>query len=270
MPEPVSDPSAEPPVLLSQSDGLAMLTLNRPTALNALSVSLLTAFDTALDEVIDSGARALMITGAGRGFCSGADLAADAGAMAKPDRDLGEALEAHYHPLLMRLRALPCPIVTAVNGPAAGAGMSLALMGDLVVAAQSAYFLQAFVNIGLVPDAGSTYLLPRLLGQARALRLMMLGEKLPAPEAEAWGLIYKAVPDEALAEQAEAMARRLAAGPTQALARIRQLAQASADNDYESQLAMERDLQREAGRTDDFLEGVQAFLQKREARFKGR
>lgn len=260
---------SEPAVLYDLSDGVATLTLNKPNTLNALAPDLLTELKDALTQIRADGARALLMTGAGRGFCSGADLASNSGQMLGPDRDLGAALEDSYHPILRQLRDLPCPIVTAVNGPAAGAGMSLALMGDFVFAAEGAYFLQAFINIGLVPDAGSTYLLPRLVGRARAMRLMMLGEKLDAKTAADWGLIHKVLPDETLLEEARALAHKFAQGPTRAYAELRRLAWESPENTYEAQLQMERDAQRDAGRTEDFMEGVQAFLAKRPAKFTG-
>ncbi|MBK5911622.1 2-(1,2-epoxy-1,2-dihydrophenyl)acetyl-CoA isomerase [Rhodothalassium salexigens] len=256
------------PLIYECQDKVAVITLNRPDALNALTVELLDALSSALDRAGDE-ARAVLLTGAGRGFCSGADLAAQQQRMAAPDRDLGALLDDHYHPVLRKLRNLPCPVVAAVNGAAAGAGMSFALSADIVIAARSAYFLQAFVNIGLVPDAGSSYLLPRLVGQARATAMMMLGEKVPAETAAQWGMIYKTVDDAALMDEARGVATRLAQGAPLALDRIRQLAQAGSDNGFEDQIALEARLQCEAGRTHDFIEGVSAFMQKRPAAFKG-
>ncbi|MBB4210238.1 2-(1,2-epoxy-1,2-dihydrophenyl)acetyl-CoA isomerase [Rhodothalassium salexigens DSM 2132] len=256
------------PLIYECQDKVAVITLNRPEALNALTVELLDALASALDRAGEE-ARAVLLTGAGRGFCSGADLAAQQQRMMQPDRDLGALLDDHYHPVLRKLRNLPCPVVAAVNGAAAGAGMSVALSADIVLAARSAYFLQAFVNIGLVPDAGSSYLLPRLVGQARATAMMMLGEKVPAETAAQWGMIYKVVDDAALMDEAHNVATRLAGGAPMALDRIRQLAQAAPDSGFEDQIAMEANLQREAGRTHDFLEGVTAFMQKRPAAFKG-
>ncbi len=261
---------SEQAVLYDCDDGLATVTFNRPESLNALSPDLLSALNEALDRVVADQARAVLLTGRGRGFCSGADLTAASAEMSGPDRDLGAMLEQRYHPLLFRLRDLPCPLVTAVNGPAAGAGMSLALMGDVVVAARSAYFLQAFVNIGLVPDAGSTWLLPRLIGQARASQLMMLGVRLEAETAASWWLISRVVADEALVAESRAVAAKLAHGPTRTLVLIRKLIQASPEHGYADQLSLERSAQRDAGRTEDFLEGVGAFLAKRPAQFKGR
>jgi 2-(1,2-epoxy-1,2-dihydrophenyl)acetyl-CoA isomerase len=255
------------------TDGVATLTLNRPQQLNALMSQVLDEMNKALDIVCDpeSGARVLILTGAGRGFSSGADLAATGGGLQGGGKglDAGRVLETHFNPLMERFNTLPVPFITAVNGPAAGAGCSFALAGDFVIAAKSAYFLQAFVNIGLVPDAGSTFFLPRLIGKARAQAMMMLGEKIHAEQALAWGMIYQVTEDADLLPTARALAERLAAGPTKAYALIRQLTWASLDNSYTEQLHLERKLQRTAGRTADFMEGVMAFLAKRKAVFKG-
>jgi 2-(1,2-epoxy-1,2-dihydrophenyl)acetyl-CoA isomerase len=209
----------------------------------------------------------VLLTGEGRGFSAGANLGGS-GPSTKAD-DAGAVLETHYHPLLRRLRDLPMPIVTAVNGVAAGVGMSVALMGDMVLAARSAYFLQAFRRIGLVPDGGITWMLPRKIGMARAIELSLLGEKLPAETALAWGLVNRVHDDAELMPAARALAAELAAGPTRALVSIRKLYWASPDHSYEQQLDLERRLQREAGRTRDAREGIQAFLQKRKAEFRG-
>ena len=259
-------------ITLTIEGGLATVTLNRPDALNAISLQMLADLDAALDEITapDSGVRCLLMTGAGRGFCAGADLAGGGGLQGQGPVDLGHVLERHYNPLIQRLGGLSMPFVTAVNGPAAGAGMSFALAGDIVVAARSAYFLQAFVNIGLVPDAGSTYVLPRLVGRARAQAMMMLGEKIPAETAADWGMIYQVVDDDALLDTARTLATKLANGPTQAYARIRGAMRASLDSSLAEQLHLERVLQRELGATEDFREGVAAFLQKRPAEFTGR
>ncbi len=254
-------------LLLDIADGVATLTFNRPQALNALSTEMLDEIIAALDALAaDPAVRVLLITGAGRGFSSGADLASGG----LPGGDVGARLESHFNPVLEKLLALPFPVVTAVNGAAAGAGCSLALAGDIVLAARSAYFLQAFVNIGLVPDVGATWLLPRLAGRARATAMMMLGERISAELAHDWGLIWQVVDDDALAETAGALARKLAAGPTKAYALIRQGIRACMDTTLSEALHVERVNQREAGKTSDFIEGVQAFLQKRPAAFTGK
>ena len=246
---------------------VATVTLNRPDSLNALNAAMVDELRGAVESLGGSGARCLLFTGEGRGFSSGADLAGGAGGL--PD-DAGMALEKHFNPLIEALFALPIPIVAAVNGPAAGAGASLALCADLVIAARSAYFLQAFVNIGLIPDAGATWLLPRLVGRARALEMMMLGERISADQALEWGLIARVVDDEFLAEEAVALATRLAQGPTVAYGLICRLARESGQLSLAEALAAERTAQREAGRTDDFRAAVLAFLQKRQPRFEGR
>ena len=257
---------------------VATIRFNHEEVLNALSVEMLGGLGEALDvvEAADSGVRCLILTGVGRAFCAGANLqtrregAADAaGAPAPKAAAAGATLETVYHPVLRRLRALHCPIVTAVNGLAAGAGMSFALMGDMILAARSAYFLQAFRRIGLVPDCGSTWLLPRRIGTARALELSLLGEKLPAETALAWGLVNRVFDDATLGDEALAIARNLASGPTVALGLIRDLYWRSTENSFEDQLNLECSSQRIAGRTADFKEGVKAFLEKRPAQFRG-
>lgn len=249
---------------------VAVLTMNHPEVMNAASVSMVEGLIAGLEHIQkpENGFRAVVLTGEGRGFCSGANLS-EAAATDGP-RDVGAALETAYHPLLRRLRDLKIPLVTAVNGAAAGVGMSIALMGDLVVAARSAYFLQAFARIGLVPDGGSTWLLPRLIGLARARELSLLAEKLPAETALQWGLINRVYDDAALMDEALKLAARLADGPTQALAFVRRLYWESPHNSFEQQIDLERHSQSQAGRTEDFIEGVTAFLQKRPARFKGK
>ncbi|GIX16692.1 MAG: 2-(1,2-epoxy-1,2-dihydrophenyl)acetyl-CoA isomerase [Rhodothalassiaceae bacterium] len=256
-------------ILLAARDGaIVTLTLNRPERLNALSGPLLARLADGLAQLKeDGGVRALILTGAGRGFSSGADLMEGAG---DGPPDLARTLRERYAPVIEGLVSLPFPTIAAVNGPAAGAGMSLALACDFVIAAESAYFLQAFVNIGLVPDAGSTWFLPRLVGPAAARRMMMLGERVPAAAAADLGLIAEVVPDGELMARARSLAERLAAGPTRALVGIRRLLQASWTNDLPQQLSLEADIQGEMGRTRDFLEGVQAFAMKRPARFEGR
>lgn len=256
-------------LILDIEDGLATIRLNRPERLNALSNQLKAELLQAIRQIAkpDSSVRALLITGEGRAFCSGADLAE--GGMST-DRDMGANLIATYHPILLELAALDMPVISAVNGVAAGAGMSIAISADIVLAARSAYFLQAFVNIGLVPDAGSTFILPRLVGTARARAMMMLGERLPAEKALEWGLVYDVVDDDKLAGTAKALAQKLAKGPTVALSSIRKLMAASHDNSYSEQLTMEAMEQRKTGRTSDCVEGVMAFIQKRNANFTGR
>ena len=245
---------------------VATITIARPDRLNALSGQTVDELRAAVEEAGSSGARCLLLTGEGRGFSSGADLATGGGL---PD-DVGASLEKHFNPLLEALFDLPIPVVAAVNGPCAGAGCSLALAADIVVAARSAYFLQAFVNIGLIPDAGATWLLPRLAGRARAMEMMMLGERLPAEKALEWGMISRVVEDEHLQSEAVALATRLAQGPTVALGLIRKLARQAGHLGLSEALAAERVAQREAGRSEDFARGVATFLQKQTARFEGR
>jgi 2-(1,2-epoxy-1,2-dihydrophenyl)acetyl-CoA isomerase len=254
-------------IRLEQSPAaVATITIARPERLNALSAQTVDELRAAVEESGRSGARCLLLTGEGRGFSSGADLAGSAGL---PD-DAGAALEKHFNPLVEAIFALPIPVVAAVNGPCAGAGCSLAFAADIVIAARSAYFLQAFVNIGLIPDAGATWLLPRLAGRARAMEMMMLGERIPAEQALAWGLISRVVEDEHIASEAVLLATRLAQGPTVALGLIRRLAREAGQLTLSEALAAERVAQREAGETEDFRNGVMAFLQKRQARFEGR
>lgn len=244
---------------------VATITLNRPDSLNALNGAMVEELRRAVEGLDGSGARCLLVTGAGRGFSSGADLASGGGL---PD-DVGAALEKRFNPLVEALFALPIPVVAAVNGPAAGAGCSLALAADIVVAARSAYFLQAFINVGLIPDAGATWLLPRLAGRARAMEMMMLGERIPAETALEWGMIARVVDDADLAEEGVALATRLAQGPTVALGLVRRLARCAAELPLTDALAAERVAQREAGNTEDFKAAVYAFLQKRQPQFRG-
>jgi 2-(1,2-epoxy-1,2-dihydrophenyl)acetyl-CoA isomerase len=245
---------------------VATITIARPDRLNSLSGQTVDELRGAVESLPGSGARCLLITGEGRGFSSGADLASGGGL----PEDAGEALEKHFNPLIEALFALPIPVVAAVNGPAAGAGCSLALAADIVLAARSAYFLQAFVNIGLIPDAGATWLLPRLVGRARAVEMMMLGERIPAEQAAEWGMIARVVDDQFLEEEAIALAARLAQGPTVALNLIRRLARDAEQLSLTDALDAERRAQRDAGRTQDFKSAVMAFLQKRQPQFDGR
>jgi len=247
---------------------VAVLAYNRPEVLNAMSPESLAEFGEALDVIEDpaSGVRCVVLTGEGRAFCAGANLRERASGDAP---EAGAVLDTSYHPILRRLRDLRCPLITAVNGPAAGGGMAFALMGDLIVAVRSAYFMQAFRRIGLVPDCGSSWLLPRLVGRARSLELSLLGERLPAEKALEWGLINRVVDDGEALNEAMKLARELANGPTVALGLIRRLYAESNENSFEEQLDLERQFQRAAGRASDFAEGVQAFLEKRPARFTG-
>ena len=259
------------PILFSERDGIARLTLNRPDRLNAFNAAMHQAIAGALDHVEASATlRVLVITGAGRAFCAGQDLGErDLSSAAAPD--LGASLDRTYNPMIRRLTALPLPVVAVVNGVAAGAGANLALSGaDLVIAAKSARFLQAFAKIGLLPDAGGTWSLPRLVGLPRALGLALLAEPLGAEDAERWGLIWKAVDDAALHDEAEKLVTALAQAPTRALAAIKAAMRQGLDRDLSSQLDVERDLQRALGQTADYREGVNAFKEKRKAKFEGR
>jgi len=256
------------PVLYHVEAGVATITLNRPEVLNALNAELLAALRAAVDQAAqDEGVRAVVLTGAGRGFSAGADLGARQG---NANADSGDLLRARYHPLILALRSMPKPVITAVNGVAAGAGMSIALAGDVVLAARSASFMQAFSKIGLVPDAGSTYFVPRLAGELRARALAILAEKLDAEEAQRIGLVWKVYETEALAGEADKLARHLASMPTQAYAMIKEALNATYQNDLAAQLELEATLQSRACRTEDFREGVTAFVEKRAPKFKGR
>lgn len=250
---------------------VAVLKFNHPDVMNAIGAQMLAELADAVRELADParGARCLLLTGEGRAFCSGANLADDANP-GKPRRPAGDVLRGGYHPLLLALRDLDMPIVSAVNGAAAGVGMSFAIMADIVCASRNAYFLQAFARIGLIPDGGATFLLPRLIGWGRAVELSLLAERLPAEKAFDWGLVNRLFDDPAtLHEGALAIARQLADGP-RSLGLIRRAYWASAQQSYEQQLDLEAQLQLQAGRSDDFREGVAAFLGKRAAEFKGR
>jgi 2-(1,2-epoxy-1,2-dihydrophenyl)acetyl-CoA isomerase len=270
----VAGASDQPVLLESLEAGVLTLTLNRPERMNALNIPLPEALQRAVQRAAaDDDCRVVMLTGAGKGFCAGADLSERAMALGEGRPDLGESLDKRFNPLIRAMRSLPKPIVCAVNGAAAGAGANLALACDIVLAAKSAKFLQAFARIGLVPDVGGTWILPRLVGDARARALMMLADPVGAEEAAAWGMIYRAVDDDQLMGQAREIAGRLAAGPTRAYGLMKRAFAASFVNSLDAQLDLERDLQREAGGTDDFVEGVRAFLEKRQANFgaaKGR
>ena len=253
-------------ILTSVSDGVGVISLNRPERLNALTPPMFYEIVDAIEAFPGQGARAILLKAEGKGFCSGTDLQIEGGL----PEDVGALLEKDYNPCMERLMASKLPMVAQVHGACAGIGASLALACDLVVAAQSAYFLQAFVNLGLVPDGGATWTLPRLIGKARATELMMLGERLPATKAAEWGLIYKAVDDAALPEAALALASRLATMPTVSLGLIREGIAQTQTSSFSQGLALERAHQREAGRSADFKEGVQAFLAKRPAKFEGK
>ena len=247
--------------------GVARLTLNRPDRLNSFTVRMHEEVGAALASLDE--ARCLILTGAGRGFCAGQDLGDRAVAPGEAV-DLGHSVETYYNPLIRRLVSLPMPVIARVNGVAAGAGANIALACDIVIAAKSASFIQAFARIGLIPDSGGTYFLPRLVGEARAMGLAMLGDKLAAEDAAAWGLIWRAVDDAAFAAEVDALAQKLAAAPTRALAAIKDTLRASARNTLEAQLDVERDVQRELGTSADYREGVAAFLAKRAPQFRGR
>lgn len=255
-------------ITLDISDQIATLTLNRPERMNACGLEMADEINDAVSTL--KGARCLIITGTGRGFCSGADLSA------KGDRSItgGEgsyiALTRHYNPLLMSIARLNVPVITAVNGAAAGVGCSIALAGDFVIAGKSGYFLQAFVNIGLVPDGGASWMLPRMVGKVRATEMMMLGEKIYGEQAEAWNMIYKCVEDAELQAEARALAMRLAGGPTVAYAVMRKNILTALENSYAEQLLAEAEGQRIAGETEDAVEGGAAFREKRKAEFTGR
>jgi 2-(1,2-epoxy-1,2-dihydrophenyl)acetyl-CoA isomerase len=263
-------------VTLEMDGPVGVLIMDHPEVMNAVGPEMLKGLMAAMGHVEDPkhGLRALILTGRGRGFCAGANLQGGAGSNefggGGGARDAGAALETIYHPFLRRLRNIRMPLITAVNGAAAGVGMSFALMGDMILAGRSAYFLQAFRRIGLVPDGGSTWLLPRLVGWARAKELSLMGDKLPAETALQWGLINRVYDDANLLDEAKKLGHDLANGPTVALGLIRRMYWESPNNSYEEQLDLERWSQLEAGRTADFAEGVQAFLQKRKAEFKGR
>jgi 2-(1,2-epoxy-1,2-dihydrophenyl)acetyl-CoA isomerase len=257
-------------ILFECSAGIARLTLNRPERLNSFNIQMHEEVRAALEQVKeDASCRVLILTGAGRGFCAGQDLADRAVTPGEAATDLGESIERRYKPLVLALRALPMPVIAAVNGVAAGAGANLALACDLVIAARSAAFIQSFSRVGLVPDSGGTWFLPRLIGQARAIGVAFLGDKLGADEAADWGLIWRCVADQDFPGAVDELAQRLAAAPTQALARIKQAIYSSGERSLTEQLDIERDYQRELGHSLDYAEGVAAFLEKRTPRFTG-
>ena len=254
----------------SIADGIARLTLNRPKSLNSFNEAMHRELSTALDAVESGDCRVLLLTGAGRGFCAGQDLSDRRVLPGAEPPDLGYTLKNYYNPLIRRLRALEMPVVCAVNGVAAGAGANLALAADIVIAAKSAKFIQAFCKLGLIPDSGGTWILPRLLGPARATALAMLGDPVSAEQAVEWGLIWRCVDDEQLMPEVDALCVHFASQPTRGLASIKRALNASWCNTLDQQLDLERKLQQKAGRTEDYLEGVTAFMEKRQATFKGR
>lgn len=258
------------PVLHSWDGGVLEITLNRPDRLNSFNDEMHAAMAVTLDLARDdTRCRAVLLTGAGRGFCAGQDLDAR-----NPDKmdgppDLGETLNAFYNPMIRRIRALEKPVICAVNGVAAGAGANLALACDIVLAARSAKFIQSFARVGLIPDAGGSWMLPRLIGEARAKAIAMTAEPVPAETAAAWGMIWRAIDDAGLLSEARALASRLAKGPTFGLGRMKSLIQAAAGQELDAHLDLEADYQRQAGRSVDYAEGVRAFLEKREPNFGG-
>lgn len=258
-------------ILFTIEQGVASLTLNRPDQLNSFNAQMHKEVREALKQVRQNAeVRCLLITGAGRGFCAGQDLGDRNVAPGTATPDLGESIEKNYNPLIRALRDLPMPVICAVNGVAAGAGANIALACDITLAAKSASFIQAFCKIGLVPDSGGTWTLPRAVGMARAKALALLGDRLSAEQAEQWGMIWRCVDDAALQDEALKLARQLATQPTYGLALIKRALNASASNSFDEQLDLERDLQRLAGRSEDYREGVSAFMAKRTPEFKGR
>ncbi|KAG4080792.1 hypothetical protein HA402_009963 [Bradysia odoriphaga] len=257
-------------ILFEQAAGIARLTLNRPDKLNSFTARMHGEVADALSRVEQDGARVLLLSGAGRGFCAGQDLSELQPGPDAPMPDLGLTVERYYGPLVRRLNALPMPVLVGVNGVAAGAGANLALAGDIVIAKESASFIQSFCKLGLVPDTGGTYVLPRLLGRARAMGLALLGDKLSARRAQEWGLIWQCVADAEFDAALEQLAQHFARAPTKGLALTKRALQVSLGHDLGTQLDLERDLMRELGHSADYAEGVAAFLDKREPQFKGR
>jgi len=253
------------------TEGVAVLTLNRPDRMNSFNTQMHGEVRDALKQVKkDDSVRCLLITGNGRGFCAGQDLS-DRNVDPNAEMpNLGESIEKNYNPLIRTLQGLEMPVICAVNGVAAGAGANIAFACDIVLAARSASFIQAFCKIGLVPDSGGTWTLPRLVGHARAMALSMLGDKITAEQAQSWGMIWRVIDDEQLKDEALSLAKRLATQPTKGLALIKRAIQSSWDNSFDEQLDLERDLQTLAGRTEDYREGVKAFMEKRQPDFKGK
>lgn len=260
----------EAPVLSRSCDNYRIITLNRPQRLNSFNEAMHVALQAALDDAArDASCRAILVTGSGRGFCGGQDLS-DRNVSGGERPDLGRTIGTFYNPLIKKIRSLPFPTVCAVNGVAAGAGANIALAFDIVLAARSANFIQAFSKIALVPDSGGTWFLPRLAGASRARALAMLAEPLSAEKAENWGLIWKAVDDSALMTEAESICAQLASGPTAALVEVRRALDSAETNTLDAQLELERNVQATLGSSDDYAEGVKAFMEKRRARFADR
>jgi 2-(1,2-epoxy-1,2-dihydrophenyl)acetyl-CoA isomerase len=257
-------------IMFEVADGIGRLTFNRPDRLNSFTAAMHGEVRDALGRLEPEGARVLVLSGAGRAFCAGQDLNDRAVAPGGQPVDLGDSIERYYKPLVLALRALPMPVVAAVNGVAAGAGANIALACDLVIAARSATFIQSFSKLGLVPDCGGSWTLPQLVGSARALGLALLGEKLPAEQAAQWGLIWRCVDDAEFAATVDALATQLAAGPTRGFACTKQAIHAAPTRSFEAALDAERDAQRELGASADYAEGVAAFGAKRTPRFSGR
>lgn len=257
-------------VLHESRDGVARITLNRPEKLNSFSTAMHGELRQAIERTRTDKARVLILTGAGRAFCTGQDLAERVMPPGAPPPDLGHSIETYYKPLVLALRTLPMPVIAAVNGAAAGAGANLAFACDIVLAARQAVFIQAFSKLGLGPDCGGSYFLPRLAGTARAMGLVLTAEKLTAEQAESWGLIWKCVDDDKLMSEAEALAARFVQGPPLAYAAIKHALYSSPHNTLEQQLDLERDTQRALGRSEDYREGVAAFMEKRVPQYKGK
>jgi len=256
-------------ITLQFNNDIAIITLNRPEKLNSFTQEMHDELKSAFDEIENSTARAMLLTGAGRGFCAGQDLGDEAFEITD-DFDAGDAIEKNYNPLIKRIKAMPFPVIAAVNGVAAGAGANIALACDIVLAARSAKFIQAFAKIGLIPDAGGTWTLPRQIGMARAKGLSMLAEPISAEKACEWGLIWQVLDDEELMPSALKLTHHLSTQPTKAFAAMKQALHAAMSNDMDTQLELEKELQSKASKSYDFKEGVSAFMEKRAPEFKGK